>query len=88
MVSLWLMKTIHCFQKEEIILLLDIKQICLKIGKVGYLTTSVNRPSIDRKAMANVIDFDFKPSFASRLYGWAGEIDIKEKGVQKKGLWF
>ena len=57
-------------------------------GKVGYLTTSVNRPSIDRKAKANVIDFDFKPSFASRLYGWAGEIDIKEKGVQKKGYGF
>ena len=57
-------------------------------GKVGYLTTSVNRPSIDRKAMANVIDFDFKPFFASRLYGWAGEIDIKEKGGSEKGLWF
>ena len=54
-------------------------------GKVGYLVTSVDRPSIDRRATANVMDFDFKPSFASRLYGWAGEIDIKEKGRQQKG---
>ena len=57
-------------------------------GKVGYLITSADRPSIDRKATANVLDFDFKPSSNKRIYGWAGEIDIDEKGVNTKGYGF
>ena len=55
---------------------------------MGYLITSADRPSIDRKATANVLDFDFKPSSNKRIYGWAGEIDIDEKGVNTKGYGF
>ena len=57
-------------------------------GKIGYLMTSADRPSIDRKAIANVLDFDFKPSPNNRIYGWAGEIDIDEKGTNTKGYGF
>ena len=57
-------------------------------GKLGYLITSTDRPSIDRKAIVNVFDFDFKPSSTNRYYGWVGAVDIDEKNTNKKGYGF
>ena len=50
-------------------------------GTVGYLVTSVDRPSIDRKAFVNTLDFDYKPSGSSRLYGWLSNANVKEEAV-------
>ena len=57
-------------------------------GTVGYLVTSVDRPSINRKAFVNTLDFDYKPSGSSRLYGWLSNANVKEEGIESNGYGF
>ena len=47
-------------------------------GKVGYMVTAVDRPSINREAYVHTIDFDFKPSAPTRVYGWLSQASIKD----------
>ena len=47
-------------------------------GKVGYMVTAVDRPSINREAYVHTLDFDFKPSAPTRVYGWLSQANIKE----------
>ena len=47
-------------------------------GKVGYMVTAVDRPSINREAYVHTFDFDFKPSAPTRVYGWLSQANIKE----------
>ena len=46
-------------------------------GNVGYMLTAVDRPSISREAYVHTIDFDFKPSKPTRVYGWLSQSNIK-----------
>ena len=46
-------------------------------GSVGYMLTAVDRPSISREAYVHTIDFDFKPSKPTRVYGWLSQSNIK-----------
>ena len=54
-------------------------------GKVGYLVTSVDRPSIDRKAQVHVIDYDFYLGNSKRFSGWLGNAETEEKGIKESG---
>ena len=47
-------------------------------GKVGYMVTAVDRPSINREAYVHTVDFDFKPSAPTRVYGWLSQAYIKD----------
>jgi len=47
-------------------------------GKVGYMVTAVDRPSINREAYVHAIDFDFKPTSPTRVYGWLSQANIKD----------
>ena len=42
-------------------------------GKMGYMVTAVDRPSINREAYVHTVDFDFKPSAPTRVYGWLSQ---------------
>ncbi len=53
--------------------------------KLGYLHTSVDRPSIDRKAHTHTLDYDLKPTKSSRFYGWISQVDTSEKNIDKTG---
>ena len=53
--------------------------------KLGYLHTSVDRPSIDRKAHTHTLDYDLKPTKSSRFYGWVSQVDTSEKNIDKTG---
>lgn len=53
--------------------------------KLGYLLTHVDRPSINRKASVNTVDYEYKPAASSRFYGWLSEASIKENGIIEKG---
>ena len=64
------------------------KNLSSNKGTIGYLITSVNRPSIDRKSLVNTFDFDYKPSDSSRLFGWISQTNIKEKGQKNNGYGF
>ena len=46
-------------------------------GSVGYMLTAVDRPSISREAYVHTIDFDFKPTKPTRVYGWLSQSNIK-----------
>ena len=56
--------------------------------KIGYLFTSVNRPSIDRTADTHTLDYDLKPSNSSRVYGWVSQVNTEEMGDKKTGYGF
>jgi len=56
--------------------------------KIGYLLTSVDRPSIDRTAETHTLDYDFKPSNSSRVYGWVSQVNTEELGDKKTGYGF
>ena len=47
-------------------------------GNIGYMLTAVDRSSINREAYVHTIDFDFKPSSPTRVYGWLSQSNIKE----------
>ena len=47
-------------------------------GKMGYMVTAVDRPSINREAYVHTVDFDFKPSAPTRVYGWLSQAHIKD----------
>jgi len=47
-------------------------------GKMGYMVTAVDRPSINREAYVHTLDFDFKPSAPTRVYGWLSQAHIKD----------
>ena len=53
--------------------------------KLGYLHTSVDRPSIDRKAHTHTLDYDLKPTKSSRFYGWVSQVETSEKNIDKTG---
>ena len=55
-------------------------------GNFGYMLTAVNRPSINREAYVQVIDFDFKPSAPSRFYGWVSQSKIKDDSQDISGI--
>ena len=55
-------------------------------GNFGYMLTAVNRPSINREAYVQVIDFDFKPSAPSRFYGWVSQSKIKDDSQDVTGI--
>ena len=42
------------------------------------MVTAVDRPSINREAYVHTIDFDFKPSAPTRVYGWLSQSSIKD----------
>mgnify|MGYP005735045097 CR=1 FL=1 len=50
------------------------------------MLTAVNRPSINREAYVQVIDFDFKPSAPSRFYGWVSQSKIKDDSQDVSGI--
>ncbi len=54
-------------------------------GKVGYLVTAVDRPSINREAFVHTLDFDFKPSAPTRVYGWLSQANIKNNQNETVG---
>ena len=54
-------------------------------GKVGYMVTAVDRPSINREAYVHTIDFDFKPSAPTRVYGWLSQASIKDEDKDTVG---
>ncbi len=56
--------------------------------KIGYLFTSVDRPSIERTAETHTIDYDLKPSNSSRVYGWVSQVNTEELGNKKTGYGF
>ena len=45
---------------------------------MGYMVTAVDRPSINREAYVHTVDFDFKPSAPTRVYGWLSQAHIKD----------
>ncbi len=47
-------------------------------GKMGYMVTAVDRPSISREAYVHTVDFDFKPSAPTRVYGWLSQAHVKD----------
>ena len=54
-------------------------------GKVGYMVTAVDRPSINREAYVHTVDFDFKPSAPTRVYGWLSQANIKDNSNDTVG---
>jgi hypothetical protein len=42
------------------------------------MVTAVDRPSINREAYVHAIDFDFKPTSPTRVYGWLSQANIKD----------
>ena len=54
-------------------------------GKAGYMLTAVDRPSIGREAYVHALDYDFKPSRPTRVYGWLSQAHIEDKGIKTTG---
>tara|TARA_B100000900_G_scaffold409077_1_gene424363 strand:- start:1970 stop:4291 length:2322 start_codon:yes stop_codon:yes gene_type:complete len=55
-------------------------------GNVGYMLTAVDRPSISREAYVHTLDFDFKPSKPTRVYGWLSSSNIKNYSNDINGI--
>tara|TARA_B100000003_G_scaffold75711_1_gene67722 strand:+ start:2448 stop:4769 length:2322 start_codon:yes stop_codon:yes gene_type:complete len=55
-------------------------------GNIGYMLTAVDRSSINREAYVHTIDFDFKPSSPTRVYGWLSQSNIKDDSIDSTGI--